>query len=158
MKKQEVYTVNDALKKLMRYCAYQERCHKEVEQKLKLYHLTPLEKQEVIYQLIKDNFLNEERFTIAFVRDKFNLQHWGKQRITRELKYRHISDHLIQKGLKEIDEKTYLKTFKTLFDNKLKQLDNQKPIQKKRKIIDYLVRKGYEYELIFDTVSQLDSY
>lgn len=148
MKKQEVYTVQEALKKLMRYCVYRERCHKEVNEKLRHYQLTSLEKQEVISRLIADDFLNEERFAIAFTRDKFNLQNWGQERIKAELKQRQISDYLIRKALKEIDKEEYIATFEKLYQKRLLLLKDQPLLQKKKKLRNYLVRKGYEYELI----------
>ncbi len=148
MKKQEVFTVSEAKLKLMRFCAYRERCHQEVEEKLRQYQLTPLEKQTVISLLIADNFLNEERFASVFVRDKFNLQHWGKSRLQRELKLRRISDYLIQKALLQIDPEDYLNTFNRLAEKKWQQLGKQPLLQKKKKINDYLLRKGYEYDLI----------
>lgn len=148
MKKQEVFTVSEAKLKLMHFCAYRERCHQEVEEKLRQYQLTPVEKQRVISLLIADNFLNEERFAMVFVSDKFNLQHWGKSRLRRELRRRKISDYLIQKALLQIDPEDYLNSFNRLAEKKRQQLGTQSPLQKKKKLNDYLLRKGYEYDLI----------
>ncbi len=155
MGKQNVYTVKEAYQKLARYCVYQERCHQEIEQKLKNYQLSYTERQEVIAHLIADNFLNEERFAIAFTRDKFHLQKWGKQRIKRELKQRRISDYLIQKALREIREKEYHETFDHLVNKKLKLLAGQSLLQKKKKLLGYLARKGYEYDLIYAALNRL---
>lgn len=155
MKKQNVYTVKEATQKLMRYCIYRERCHKEVEQKLSTFQLTPHEQQEVISNLLADNFLNEERFAKIFAYDKFNLKKWGKKRIQKELKYREISAYLIQKAMLEIDETEYLKTFHEVFNKKLHAINEKHPLKIKKKLMDYMLRKGYEYELIYDEFSRL---
>ena len=85
------YTVEEALIKLQKYCSYQDRCHKEVEQKLKEMRMIPQAADQIIMALIQGNYLNEERFTMAFVRGKFKIKKWGKRRLTSELKQRNIS-------------------------------------------------------------------
>ena len=85
------YTVQEATKKIESYCAYQDRCHKEVVSKLKEMGMIPLAVDTIIAQLIEDRFLNEERFAKSFARGKFNIKKWGKNRIVRELKFRNIS-------------------------------------------------------------------
>lgn len=149
MKSSPVYTVKEATLKLMKYCTYQERCHTEVEKRLQQYALTPLERQEVITNLISEDFLNEERFAKAFVNDKYKLNRWGRVRIQNELKSRKISDYLIQKALGEIDESLYLENFDHLFKKRFKAVKETNPWKKKKKIADYLYRRGYESELIF---------
>ena len=81
MKNDKSYTVDEATKLLENYCAYQERCHKEVEQKLYDLNMIPEAKEKIIIHLLQHNFLNEERFAKAFVRGKFSIKNWGKQRI-----------------------------------------------------------------------------
>lgn len=157
MRKQNVYTVQEAYKKLARYCAYQERCHREVELKLQAYKLTSIERQEVVTRLIADNFLNEERFAIAFVRDKFNLQKWGKERIKRELKQRRISAYLMRKALGEIDAEEYVQVFEDLVQKKLELLESESTLKKKKKLMDYLIRKGYEYDRIYNILNRVFS-
>lgn len=156
MKKQEVYTVKQAAEKLKHYCAYRERCHREVETKLNSFPLSEVEKQEVISILIAENFLNEERFAKIFAADKFNLQSWGKNRIIRELKQRDISAYLIGKALLEIDEEAYLQTFEKLFRKKSKSISETDPFKKNKKLLNYLRYKGFEYELIISRLNQND--
>ena len=156
MKSSEVYTIKEATAKLMRYCAYQERSHYEVEQRLKKYKLTAVERQEVISNLIKDNFLNEERFALAFATDKFRLQKWGRIRISRELKSKQVSEYLINKALNTIDQNLYLTHFEELFEKRLNSIKESDPFKRKRKIADYLFRRGYESELIYERLQDLD--
>ena len=104
----ENYTFEEIKHKLEYYCSYQDRCHKEVEQKLNSFTLITELKEKVIVHLIENNFINEERFAKSFVRGKHNYKGWGKNRIVNELKFRNISSRIITIALKEIPEATYL--------------------------------------------------
>lgn len=107
-----------------------------------------------MYLLITENYLNEERFAIMYAGGKFRMRQWGKNKITQSLKFKQISDYCIKKALKEIDENDYRKTFFKLAEKKLKSLKSEKNIFiKKRKLQDFLIRKGYEYQLIREVVN-----
>ena len=112
-------TKEQALQKLKHYCAYQERCHSEVKEKL--YHLGVWKKDhdEITAALIEENYLNEERFALAFAGGKFRLKQWGRVKIKQALKQKRVSEYCIKKALKEIDEKTYRKTLEKLATKKL---------------------------------------
>ena len=92
MKLKKSFTVDEIKKKLEHYCVYQDRCHKEVETKMKEYLLIPEAKEIIFLHLMQHDFLNEERFSKSFARGKFRIKNWGKQRITRALKSKNISD------------------------------------------------------------------
>lgn len=148
MKNVRTYTVEQAKKLLENYCAYQERCHMNVEKKLNAMHIIPAAQEIIILHLLKENYLNEERFAKAFSRGKFLIKKYGKVRIANELKQRQISSYLIKKGLEEIEETPYINTLKDLISKKLETIKETNSFKKKKKVIDYLLRKGYEYELI----------
>jgi len=148
-------TYSEALKKLEHYCAYQERCHQEVEKKLREYFLIPEAQEKIIIHLISENYLNETRFAQSFSRGKFNIKHWGKLRIVRELKQRRISEYNIKKGLQEIEENIYLNSFHELAERKWEYLSNEPPQKAKQKLINYLQYRGWESHLIFDKISEL---
>jgi regulatory protein len=107
MQAPKTYTVDEAQKALEHYCAYQERCHLEVQKKLQSMGMIPIAIGTIINRLIEDNYLNETRFAKAFARGKFKIKKWGKQRITRELKLRDISAYNIKVALQEISEADY---------------------------------------------------
>ena len=153
---QKTYTVAEATTRLESYCAYQERCHKEVHQKLREMKMIPEAKDLIILHLLQHNFLNESRFSQAYARGKFNHKKWGKQRIIRELKFRDISKYNIDLALKEISETDYLTTFDTLAEKRFLQLATEKNLQKKRKkFADYLLYRGWESYLVWDKVREL---
>lgn len=155
---QKTYTVDEAKARLEGYCAYQERCHKEIHQKLWDMKMIPEAQELIILHLLKHNFLNESRFAQAFARGKFNHKKWGKIRIIRELKFRDISKYNIDLGLKEIADEDYLQTFNELAEKRLLQLSSEKNLQKKRKkFADYLFYRGWESFLVWDKVRELIS-
>lgn len=155
-KYQKIYTLKEATIKLEVYCAYQERCHKEVNQKLREMRMIPKAVDIIILHLLKYNFLNETRFTQAYARGKFNHKKWGKQRIVRELRYRDISKYNIDLGLKEITDEDYENTFNELAQKRYFQLNTENNLQKKRKkLADYLLYRGWESFLVYDKVREL---
>lgn len=149
------YTVAEAQKKLEQYCAYQERCYEEVVQKLRSLNMIPEAIDVIIGYLITNNYLNEERFARSFARGRFRIKHWGKIRIVRELKARHISAYNIKAALQEIDDDEYLTAFNNLAEKQWGFIKEGNLLKKKKKLHDFLMRKGFENELIYDKIAQL---
>ena len=142
-------TVNDALQKAKHYCAYQERCHSEVREKLYSLGLHKNEVEQLVTQLIEEEFLNEERFAIAYAGGKFRIKNWGKEKIRYALKQKQVSAYCIRKALNSISNSDYNKIFKVVADKKLQLLKSEKNVFiKKRKLNDFLLRKGFEIEII----------
>lgn len=141
--------------KLERFCAYQERCHKEVLQKLYDLGANQKEQNEVLVHLIENNFLNEERFARSFARGKHNIKQYGKIRITSELKFRDISSYNIKKALEEISDEQYEKTFLELSEKIWFSISEKNTLKKKKKFCDYLLRKGYESEIVYTKWKEL---
>jgi regulatory protein len=149
------FTVDELQKKMEYYCVYQDRCHQEVERKMTEYELIPEAKEKILLHLMQHNFLNEERFSKSFARGKFRIKNWGKQRIVRELKFKNISSYNIKTALKEIDDELYIKTIEKIAASKNNTIKESNLFKKKKKIYDYLYRKGYESSLIQETISKL---
>ena len=148
----EYPTVREAIQKLEHYCAYQDRCHDEVVQKLRTLRMTPEEIDDIVVHLIAQNFLNEERFARSFARGKHRISHWGKIRIVRELKLRHISKYNIDAALKEI-EGEYLENFDKFASYRWDVIQESDSLKKKKKWSDFLIRKGFETQLIFEKMN-----
>jgi len=155
IEKTKGYTINEATKKIENYCAYQDRCHKEVISKLKDMGMIPLAIDTIIGQLIEDRFLNEERFSKSYARGKFNIKKWGKNRIVNELKYRNISKYNITSALKEIDPNEYLMTLDILANKRLQQLSEPNIQKRKKKLADYLLYRGWESHLVYEKLKEL---
>lgn len=146
------FTIKEIKQKLEYYCSYQERCHAEVNTKLATFTLTTQEKEQIIVWLIENNFLNEERFCQLFVNSKLNQKLWGKNRIKAELKARNISDFLISKQLKEIDEDNYAILFETIAEKTWLSIKEKNKLKKRKKFCDTLLRKGWETHKIYEIV------
>ena len=155
MHKNPTYTVDQAMKKLEYYCSYQERCHQEVEKKLREMNLIPEAQEKIILHLLKHDFLNEERFAKSFTSGKLKIKKWGRRRLIRELKFRGISKYNIDSALKEIDETEYLNTFHELAEARFRSIKESNPLKKKKKLLDYLQYRGWETHLIFNKLNEL---
>ncbi|HEU5053581.1 MAG TPA: regulatory protein RecX [Hanamia sp.] len=150
------FTPEQAIPKIKQYCAYQERCHAEVRDKLYSFGLHKNDVEEIISELISENYLNEERFAIHFAGGKFRMKQWGKIKIKQVLKFKQVSDYCIRKALKEIDADEYERTFQKLVEQKLKSLKSEKNIFiKKRKMQDFLLQKGFESEYVKAAVNKV---
>ena len=152
MDKKEVYTIEEVKRKLERYCVYQDRCHKEVEDKLREYKLIPQAREAILLHLFEHNFINEERFSKSFARGKYRIKKWGRLRIVRELKFRQISEYNIKTALKEIDEEVYTSNLYSLTEKKNELIKTTNIYERKKKLYAYLTYRGYEPNLIYEAI------
>jgi regulatory protein len=141
-------TKEQALQKLRHYCAYQERCHSEVKEKLYSLGVWKKDHDEIMASLIEDDYLNEERFAIAFAGGKFRMKQWGRVKIKYELKQKQVSEYCIKKAMKEIDEEDYMKTIHKLATEKYALLKSEQYLIRKKKTMDFLLQKGFESDLV----------
>lgn len=155
MLKKKSYSLNEAKKKLEYFCSYQERCHKEVEEKLKELGMIQSASQEIISQLIQEDYLNETRFAKSFARGKFLIKKWGKNRILREFKFRNISEYNIKMGMQELTDSEYENSFYNLFEKRKKSVEHLPIEEQKKKIYSYLSYRGWEHQKIYDALNQL---
>ena len=153
----EALTQKEAQLKLEYYCSYQERCHQEVVQKLSDLGIKSNEADNVIVHLIQHNFLNEERFARSFARGKHRIKFWGKNRIVNELKQRQISAPNIKCALTEIAEEEYEEAFDKLAERYWETIRETNVQKKKKKFCDYLLRKGWESNLVYGKLKELES-
>ena len=150
------FTPQQALPKAKTYCAYQERCHSEVKDKLFGFGLTKNEVDEITSTLIEENYLNEERFALLYAGGHFRTKHWGRVKIKYELKKKQVSEYCIKKALASLDAAQYSKTLYRLAEKKLLTLKSEKNIFiRKKKLQDHLLQKGFENDLIKEIVNTL---
>lgn len=148
-------TPEQALQKLKHFCAYQERSHAEVREKLYQLGVWKKDHDEILATLIGENYLNEERFAIAFAGGKFRMKQWGRVKIRYELKQKQVSDYCIKKALKQLEEDDYLRVLEKLAKEKYASLKAAQYLVRKKKTIDYLLQKGYEPELVNQALGRL---
>jgi regulatory protein len=151
------FSPTEALAKIQRYCAYQERSHKEVKNKLYEYGLYESQVDEIVSQLITEGFLNEERFAKAYAGGKFRIKKWGKLKIKNELEFLGLTKNCIQRGLKEIETADYSKTLKTLINKKSTEIHEANLYKKRDKVARFAIGKGYEPEMVWEYVRDLIS-
>ncbi|RTL57368.1 MAG: RecX family transcriptional regulator [Sphingobacteriales bacterium] len=150
-------TKEQALQKLRHYCAYQERCHLEVKEKLYSFGLRKQEVEESISQLIEEDCLNEERFALQFAGGKFRMKQWGRVKIKYELKQKGVSEYCIRKAIQSIDEEAYQKTMHQFAAKKWKSIRGEgvNLFVKMSKTKNYLQQRGFEPLLIQQAIQRL---
>lgn len=154
--KKSTYSVEEAKRALEKYCAYQDRCHQEIERKLWDMSMIPEARELILLHLMEHDFLNEERFARSFSRGKFRIKKWGRQRIKRELKIRDISAYNIKAGMSEISAKEYEKVFTELSRKKFIEVREENVFKKRKKVADFLLRKGFESNKVYEALQELE--
>ena len=149
-------TTVENLRKLEHFCAYQDRCHQEVIQKMRGMAIDSNTIDEILVYLIQNQFLNEERFACSYARGKHRIKHWGNIRIINELKARNISQTIINTALIEITADEYLTTFENLALRVWENIKEKNELKKRKKLCDYLLRKGFESQLVYEKVKELE--
>ncbi len=149
------YSLQEAILKMESWCAYQDRCTFEVEQKLSSWYITSENQEIILNHLRKTRFLDDNRFVESFVSGKFKIKHWGRIKIKHHLFQKHIDKIAIAEGLKAINEDEYFATLKQLTQKKITEKKTKEDIWSfKRRVMTYLSSKGYESDLIYEVVSE----
>ena len=142
------------LKKVLRYCAYQDRCVQEVRKKLATFDMPDSEKEKILKLLVDEGYLDDERYASTFVRSKIHLKKWGVNKIRMALKMKGISDEIISNALSEIDPDIYREELiKVLKSKKINETD---PYKRRAKLAQYAMQKGYEPSLVWDALKSLN--
>ena len=144
----------EALLKMQSWCAYQERCQQEVRNKLYEWNLKSIEIENIIAELISQNFINEERFAIAYAGGKFRIKKWGKNKIIAGLKLRKISEYCIKKAMSELNSVDYMETLRKIIATKERLLNEKNLVKKKHKLLQYAYSRGFEQDLILDVLKE----
>lgn len=144
-----------ALEKAAKYCAYQERCQWDLEKKMMEWNIDTEIREEVLVEMIQQNFINEERYAKAFTNGKVNIKRWGRIKIKNELRARKISDYSIRKAFEEIDEDKYVLNLQHLLQHKDGIIYAKDDFERRMKLFQYISSKGYETQIIND---ELDNY
>jgi len=153
----KVYSIEAARPKLEKYCAYQERSHKQVYDKCRSLGLSEDQANELLVELIRSNFLSEERFVTAYVKGKFKIKNWGKHKISQGLKLAGVGTKMIHESIQVIDKEEYYKTIQDLASKKLKTVKANSEFEKKLKVQRFLMSKGYSLDDI-QTALKEDAY
>jgi regulatory protein len=150
--KAKVFSPQQARIKAESYCAYQERSQSEIRDKLYEWGLHQRDVELIISELIESNFLNEERFALAYTLGKFRIKSWGKLKIKQGLKFKRVPEKLIQKSLQKIDPEDYIEKLQVLLEKKSATVRETDPYKKRYKLIQYAAGRGFERDLISDVL------
>ncbi len=154
MQGKRVYDIKIAIERLKNYCALQDRCQWDVIQKMREWELMQMTQDHILEILISENFVDEKRFAESFCRGKFRIKKWGKRKIANELKKKQISKICIEIGLKEIEEEEYIEVLENLYHQKKHKTKDKNHFIRNRKIANFLLQRGFESELIWNTINK----
>ena len=143
-------TPDQVLDKMAKYCAYQERCVKDVRDKLKTFDISQKEKDEILDYLLDNRFVDDERFAKSFVRGKINQSGWGVNKIRFHLIQKGIDKEIIDEALGQTDKETYRQRLIDILKTKSKTVKAANDFEKKRKLAAYAMQKGFEGNLVWD--------
>jgi len=144
--------IEEIRQKLVKFCLYRDRCHSEVEIKMKEFCIIPEVRDEIFLYLINEGYLSEERFTRSYIRGKFYMNHWGREKIKLNLKLKKIPEKLIDSCMSEVYEEDYIKQIHKFTEKLLPTFQELNEFQKKNKLIRFLISKGYEYDIILKQI------
>lgn len=150
-------TPQQALLKAASFCAYQERSHHEVIEKLSEWGIWGIDAQDILLQLIEQNYVNEERFAIAYAGGKFRVKQWGRIKIRLGLKQHKVSDYCINKALNQFDDDVYMDCLQNILDKKWHGTKSSNLFEKKNKVANYAIAKGFEKELVWDELKKMNA-
>jgi regulatory protein len=152
MAESELYSV--LLNKAMSLCAAREMCFSDMMKKLKAWGAGDKEADSILRHLEQNRFIDEKRFTLAFTRDKFRYNKWGKVKIAHALKLKNVPGNIIKESLGAIDEEAYLETLNFLITQHRKKIRAKNQYDLKGKLLRYGLSKGFESHLIYDLLSE----
>ncbi len=152
----KIYDLAEAREKIRRFCAYQERSQKQVEEKLKSYGLLDLAADELLLELIQENYLNEERFASTFARGKFSIKGWGVRKIEQALWQHRVSKPNIESALAEINQDQYKSKLISIAQKKYNLISSTAKGKREQKLIRFLLGKGYLYDEIKEALTHLE--
>ena len=154
--KKSTYTLEEAKRSMEGYCVYQDRCHQEIERKLREMKMIPQACEIILLHLMEHDFLNEERFARSFARGKFRIKQWGRRRIEMELKRRDISAYNINAGLSEISYEEYEDVFAEVSKKRFESVRESNVLKKRKKVADFLLRKGFESNKVYEVLREME--
>lgn len=155
-KKTHLYTEQEAYQKLSALCAMSEQCCHDMQQKLKRWEVAEEVAERIVAKLVKEKFIDEERYARAFVKDKFRYNHWGKVKIEHELKMRRIASRHIELGLEELKEEDNLETLRQIIEKKRPSVKGKNDYEIKGKLIRFALGRGFEMDDIMEVIEGME--
>jgi regulatory protein len=146
-----------ALSKVQYICSKQEKCCYDIRKKLREWNISSTDQDEIIDSLLDDKFIDENRYTPLFVRDKFRFNKWGRIKITHHLKQKQIASRIISEALEQIDEQEYYEVLSDLLNAKIKSVKEEDPYQLKAKLLRFAQGRGFENQLSISIIDNIIS-
>tara|TARA_B100001250_G_scaffold411592_1_gene440621 strand:+ start:498 stop:971 length:474 start_codon:yes stop_codon:yes gene_type:complete len=154
MHNKRIYDITIAIDRLRNYCATQDRCQWDVMEKMRQWGLLETSQNHILEMLIQEKYVDEERYARSFCRGKFKIKKWGRKKLRNELKKKNISEACITRGLEEIKDSEYRQELNKQYHKKKNAIKEKNHFLKTKKIVMYLMNKGYESNLIWENLRE----
>jgi regulatory protein len=154
MKAERIISPEEALSRLQNLCSGHEKCSGDVREKLRQWKISAEESDKILWRLIKDKFIDDQRFVGFFVRDKQNINKWGKEKIRFALKNKGINQELINEALSLLPAGNYEESLRELLSKKARELSKYPPYEKKNRLIRFAAQRGFDFDLIFKIIDE----
>jgi len=147
--------IQDIQLKMEQYCAYQDRCKYEVEQKLKGFDLQYDEVTQIIQNLLDHKFINETRYALSYTRGSYRYKKWGWNKIKMNLVAKKIDGNNLNLAYLEINQEEYIEMITAELSKKWLAVKGKSEFDKTNKLIRFGISRGYEYDYIMDIIPLL---
>jgi len=155
MMNDKIYDLKIVKERIRHYCAVMDRCQFQVINKLKSYGVSNALIDEILIELIQNKYVDEERFARSFSSGKFKIKRWGRKKIAFELSKLKVPKSCIELAMTEIDDADYMDTITHLTHKKYNLLNDKNTFIRKKKVVDYMLRKGFESDIVWSSVHKL---
>ena len=141
-------TEQEAYLQLAALCAQAEHCQQEMCDKMRRWEMAPEAQERVIARLVKERYIDDERYARAFVKDKVRYNKWGRRKVQQGLWMKHIDDDIQQRVLDEVDDEEYLAVLKPLLKQKVKSIKAESDYELNQKLVRFAFGRGFTYNII----------
>ena len=141
-------TEQEAYLQLAAMCAQAEHCEQEMRDKMKRWAIDPDAQDRVIARLIKERYIDNERYARAFVKDKIRYNKWGRRKVMQALWMKRIDDDILHQVLDEIDDKEYIDVLIPLLKQKRKTIKAKSDYELNQKLVRFALGRGFDFSII----------
>ena len=141
-------TEQEAYLQLAALCAKAEHCQQEMRDKMRRWGLDETVQNRIIDRLIKERYVDDERYARAFVKDKIRYNKWGRRKVQQALWMKRIDADIQQQVLDEIDEKEYLDVLRPLLKQKRKSIKAESDYELNQKLLRFALSRGFGFDII----------
>lgn len=149
-------TEQEAYLRLAALCAQAEHCQYEMLEKMRRWELSEAAQAKVMQRLVKERYVDDERYARAFVKDKVRYNKWGRRKVEQALWTKHIDEDIRQRVLDEVDDEEYIAVLRPLLQQKRKSTKANSDYELNGKLIKFAMSRGFTMDIIKQCINVTD--